>query len=72
MHSRVTLQNSPMQEIIETCFLIETEHLPLAFTIIVEAQAEDSHLQQTLLLYPFEYKQRILQVQLIIYFNSRD
>ena len=61
-----------MPEIIETSFLIETKHFPLAFTIIAQAQAEDSHLQQTLLLYPLEYKRRILQVQLIIYFNSRD
>jgi len=47
--SRVHHQDSTMPENIETCFLMETEHFPLAFTIIAQAQEEDSHIQQTLL-----------------------
>jgi len=34
---------------------METEHFPLAFTIIAQAQAEDQKLQETLNQYPIIY-----------------
>ena len=38
---RVPQQDALVPEIIETCFLMETEHFPLAFAIIAQAQADD-------------------------------
>jgi len=70
MLSRVPHQDLPLPEIIETCFLLETEHFPLTFSIIAQAQAEQSHLPQILQQYPLEDKKRFLQGQLIIYFND--
>jgi len=39
--SRVPQQDAPMPEIIETCLLMETENLPIAFDIIAQAQSDD-------------------------------
>jgi len=43
MLSQVPQQDAPVPEIIETCFLMETEHFPLAFAIIEQAQADDKN-----------------------------
>jgi len=50
---------------------METEHIPLAFTIIAQAQADDRKLQETLNQFPMEYKQHIHHEQLIIYFKNK-
>jgi len=69
--SRVPQQDAPVPEIIETCFLMETENFPLAFAIIAQAQAYDKKLQETLNQFPMEYKQCIHCAQLIIYFKNK-
>jgi len=71
MLSRVPRQDAPVPTIIETCFLMETEHFPLAFAIIAQAQADDKKLQKTLNQLPMEYKQHIHHEQLIIYFKNK-
>jgi len=50
---------------------METEHFPLAFAIIAQAQADDKKLRETLNQFPMEYKQCIHHEQLIIYFKAR-
>jgi len=50
---------------------METEHFPLAFAIIAQAQADDKKLQKTLNQLPMEYKQHIHHEQLIIYFKNK-
>jgi len=43
---------------------METEHFPLAFTIIAQAQAEDQKLQETLNQYPIIYfKNKIVYIK---------
>ena len=68
---RVPQQDALVPEIIETCFLMETEHFPLAFAIIAQAQADDKKLQETLNQFPIEFKQCIYHEQLIIYFKNK-
>jgi hypothetical protein len=71
MLSRVPQQDAPVPENIETCFLMEAEHFPLAYAIIAQAQAENKKIQKTLKQFPKEYKQHIHHEQLFIYFKNK-
>ena len=52
---------------------METEHFPLAFTIIAQTQAEDQKLQETLNQYPIIYfKNKIVYFKnKIVYFKNK-
>jgi len=71
MLSRVPQQDALVPEIVETCFLMDTEHFPLAFAIIAQAQADDVKLQEALNQFPMDYKQCIHHEQPIIYFKNK-